>query len=180
MSCIIEEGASNMLGESKMKIMKVRFELNGRKVEANTSPYTSLTVMLRDELVIKSVKIGCEHGECGACTILVNGLPMTSCIILAPQVEGQHITTLEGLEHNPLMIDLRQAFIENGAIQCGFCTPGMLISSYALLRDNPSPTQEEVKMGIEGNICRCTGYIKIIEAVLDAAERITSERTEDN
>jgi carbon-monoxide dehydrogenase small subunit len=155
--------------------MKIRFELNGKKVEAETTPYTSLTDMLRNELWVQSVKKGCEHGECGACTILVDGLPMTSCIILAPQAEGRHITTLEGLEHNPLMIDLRQAYIENGAIQCGFCTPGMLISSYALLRDNPQPTPEEVKVGIEGNICRCTGFTKIIEAVLDAAERIAPE-----
>jgi carbon-monoxide dehydrogenase small subunit len=155
--------------------MKIRFELNGRKIEAEVNPYTSLTDLLREELGVKSVKKGCEHGECGACTILVNGLPMTSCIILAPQAEEQHITTLEGLENNPLMIDLRQAFIENGAIQCGFCTPGMLISSYALLRDNPKPSIEDVKIGIEGNICRCTGFTKIIEAVLDAAERIAPE-----
>jgi carbon-monoxide dehydrogenase small subunit len=131
--------------------------------------------MLREDLGIQSVKKGCEHGECGACTVLVNGLPMTSCIMLAPQVEGKYVTTLEGLEYKALMIDLRQAFIENGAIQCGFCTPGMLISSYALLRDNKHPSPEEVKLGIEGNICRCTGFTKIIEAVLDAAERITIE-----
>jgi carbon-monoxide dehydrogenase small subunit len=155
--------------------MKVRFELNGKKVETEATVYTGLVDMLRDELGIKSVKKGCEHGECGACTILVDGLPMASCLILAPQVEGCHITTLEGLEHNPLMIDLRQAFLDNGAIQCGFCTPGMLISSYALLRDNPKPNPMEVKIGIEGNICRCTGYTKIIEAILDAAERMAPE-----
>lgn len=158
-----------------MNTMKISFELNGKEVEAETTAYTSLLDMLRDELDVKSVKKGCESGECGACTVLVDGLPMTSCIILAPQAEGRHITTIEGLEHNPLMIDLRQSFIENGAIQCGFCTPGMLISSYALLRDNPHPTPEEVKIGIEGNICRCTGFTKIIEAVLDAAERIAPE-----
>jgi carbon-monoxide dehydrogenase small subunit len=155
--------------------MKVTFELNGKKVEADTTPYTNLLDMLREELGVKSVKKGCEHGECGACTILIDGFPMTSCLLLAPQAEGMHITTLEGLEMNPLMIDLRQAFIDNGAIQCGFCTPGILISSYVVLRENPQPTLEEVKIGIEGNICRCTGYTKIIEAVLDAAERITPE-----
>ena len=155
--------------------MEVNFKLNGEKATVEVSPYTTLIDMLRDELGIQSVKKGCEHGEYGACTLLVNGLPMTSCIILAPQVEGKHITTLEGLEHKALMIDLRQAFIENGAIQCGFCTPGMLISSYALLRDNPNPSPDEVKLGIEGNICRCTGFTKIIEAVLDAAERIAVE-----
>ena len=155
--------------------MIVNFKLNGEKVTADVPPYTTLTDMLRDELGIQTVKKGCEHGECGACTLLVNGLPMASCIILAPQVEGKHVTTLEGLEHKAMMIDLRQAYIENGAIQCGFCTPGMLISSYALLRDNQNPSPHEVKLAIEGNICRCTGYTKIIEAVLDAAERIAIE-----
>ena len=155
--------------------MIVNFKLNGEKVTADVPPYTTLTDMLRDELGIQTVKKGCEHGECGACTLLVNGLPMASCIILAPQVEGKHVTTLEGLEHKAMMIDLRQAYIENGAIQCGFCTPGMLISSYALLRDNQNPSPDEVKLAIEGNICRCTGYTKIIEAVLDAAERIAVE-----
>ncbi|MBT3283509.1 (2Fe-2S)-binding protein [Candidatus Bathyarchaeota archaeon] len=155
--------------------MEVNFTLNGEKATVDVPPYTTLTDMLRDEMNIQSVKKGCEHGECGACTLLVNGLPVASCIILAPQVEGKHITTLEGLEHKAMMIDLRQAYIENGAIQCGFCTPGMLISSYALLRDNQNPSPDEVKLAIEGNICRCTGFTKIIEAVLDAAERIAVE-----
>jgi len=105
----------------------------------------------------------------------LNGNPVASCLVLAPQVEGRYVTTLEGLEKNPLMIDLREAFVENGAVQCGFCTPGMLISAYALLRDNPHPTEHEVKRGIEGNICRCTGFTKILEAILDAAERISPE-----
>jgi aerobic-type carbon monoxide dehydrogenase small subunit (CoxS/CutS family) len=164
-----------MHGENEVNKMNIRIELNGEKVDIDASPQTSLVDMLRDHLNINSVKKGCESGECGACTVLLDGIPVTSCIILAPQAEGHRITTLEGLEHNPLMIDLREAFIENGAIQCGFCTPGMLISSYALLRDNPNPTAEEVKIGIEGNICRCTGYTKIIEAILDAAERIAPE-----
>jgi carbon-monoxide dehydrogenase small subunit len=164
-----------MSGEGKVKILKIDFELNGEKVEVYVPPYMSLIDMLREEMGVQSVKKGCEHGECGACTIMVNGTPMTSCIILAPQVEGKRVTTLEGLENTALMIDLRNAFIENGAIQCGFCTPGMLISSYALLRDYPNPSPEQVKVGIEGNICRCTGFTKIIEAVLDAAERIAPE-----
>jgi len=155
--------------------LRIRFDLNGKKVEADVEPYTSLLDLLRDEFNLKSVKKGCESGECGACTVLYDGLPVTSCMMLAPQADGHYITTLEGLKHNPLMIDLREAFMENGAIQCGFCTPGMLISSYALLRDNPHPTPEEVKTGIEGNICRCTGFTKIIEAILDAAERIEPE-----
>ena len=158
-----------------MNTMRVNFGLNGAPVTVDAEPYTSLVDMLRDELDAKSVKKGCEQGECGACTVLLDGSPVASCLVLAPQVEGRYVTTLEGLEKNSLMIDLREAFMENGAVQCGFCTPGMLISAYALLRDNPHPTEREVKRGIEGNICRCTGFTKILEAILDAAERIAPE-----
>jgi len=155
--------------------MRISFELNGTPVSVGVLPYTSLLDTLRDELDVKSVKKGCEQGECGACTVLLDGSPVASCLLLAPQAEGRHVTTLEGLEKNSLMIDLREAFMENGAVQCGFCTPGMLISAYALLRDNPHPTELEVKRGIEGNICRCTGFTKILEAILDAAERMAPE-----
>ena len=151
------------------------FELNGKNVDAEAKPTMTLLELLRGELGVMSVKKGCEQGECGACTVLLDGLPMTSCLILAPQVDGRHVTTVEGLAENPLMKELRNAFMENGAVQCGYCTPGMLLSAYALLRDNPHPSEEEVKTGIEGNICRCTGYVKIIEAILDAAERIAPE-----
>jgi carbon-monoxide dehydrogenase small subunit len=153
----------------------VNFELNGSGVYVDAPATMTLLDMLRRELGVTSVKKGCEQGECGACTVLVDGYPMTSCIILAPQVEGLHICTVEGLVDNPLMKELRQAFLENGAVQCGFCTPGMLLSAYALLRDNRCPTEEEIKTAIEGNICRCTGYVAIIEAILDAAERITPD-----
>lgn len=155
--------------------MRINFELNGTPISVDVEPYTSLVDTLRDELDVKSVKKGCEQGECGACTVLLDGNPVASCLVLAPQVEGRHVTTLEGLDKNPLMNDLREAFVENGAVQCGFCTPGMLISAYALLRDNPHPTEHDVKRGIEGNICRCTGFTKILEAILDAAERIAPE-----
>jgi carbon-monoxide dehydrogenase small subunit len=151
------------------------FDLNGKSVAVEAKSTTTLLDLLRVQLGVTSVKKGCEQGECGACTVLLDGLPVTSCLILAPQVDGRHVTTVEGLAENPLMKELRNAFMENGAVQCGFCTPGMILSSYALLRDNPHPSEEEVRAGIEGNICRCTGYVKIIEAILDAAERIAPE-----
>lgn len=155
--------------------MRVTLELNGRKVECETRHNQTLLDLLRVDLGVTSVKKGCEQGECGACTVLLDSAPVTSCLVLAPQVEGRAVTTVEGLVDDPVMGALQRAFMEDGAIQCGFCTPGMLLSAYALLRENPEPTEEEVKKAIEGNLCRCTGYIKIIEAILDAAEEITAE-----
>jgi carbon-monoxide dehydrogenase small subunit len=151
------------------------FELNGKNVDVDAKPTMTLLELLRGELGVLSVKKGCEQGECGACTVLLDGSPVTSCLVLAPQVEGRRVLTIEGLADNPLMKELRDAFLENGAVQCGYCTPGMLLSAYALLKDNRHPTEEEVRVGIEGNICRCTGYVTIIEAILDAAERIAPE-----
>jgi aerobic-type carbon monoxide dehydrogenase small subunit (CoxS/CutS family) len=155
--------------------MNISFELNGGNVAVETRPNRTLLDLLRDELGVTSVKKGCQQGECGACTLLINGIPVTSCMVLAPQVEGRKVTTLEGLEDDPLMNKLQAAYVENGAVQCGYCTPGMLISSYALLRENPTPTEDEIKIAIEGNICRCTGYTKIIAAIGDAAERMAPE-----
>ena len=155
--------------------MKLTFELNGQEVECETRENETLLDLLRIDLGVTSVKRGCENGECGVCTVLLDGIPVTSCLVIAPQVEGRAVTTIDGLIDDPLMEKLRQAFMEDGAVQCGFCTPGMLISAYALLRDNPPPAEEEVKLGIGGNICRCTGYTKIIEAIMDAAERIADE-----
>ena len=158
-----------------MREMKVSFELNGENVIVETRPNRTLLDLLRDELRVTSVKKGCQQGECGACTLLLDDIPVTSCIVLAPQVDGRKVTTLEGLEDDPLMTGLREAFVENGAVQCGFCTPGMLISSYTLLRETPDPTEDEIKIAIEGNICRCTGFTKIIAAIGDAAERMADE-----
>jgi len=152
--------------------MKVSFMLNGRDIEVEAPGNRALLDLLRDDLGVKSVKKGCENGECGACTVLLDGAPVTSCLVLAPQVEGKTVTTVDGLEDDPFMVKLRQAFLEDGAIQCGFCTPGMLISSYALLKGNPKPTADEVKKAIEGNLCRCTGYVAIIKAILHASEMI--------
>jgi len=155
--------------------MRITFQLNGRRVGCETPQNRTLLDLLRVDLCLTSVKKGCEEGECGACTVLLDGMPINSCLMLAPQVEERRVTTVEGLVDDPVMEELRRAFMEDGAIQCGFCTPGMLLSAYALLRENPKPTVEEVKTAIEGNLCRCTGYVKIIEAVLDAAEGIEAE-----
>ncbi len=154
--------------------MKISFTLNGKSAKVETSANQTLLDLLRNDLGIQSVKKGCEAGECGACTVLLDEKPVTSCLVLAPQVENRRVTTVEGLVEDELMRALREAFMVNGAIQCGFCTPGVLLSAYALLRENSKPTKLEVKKGIEGNICRCTGYFKIIDAVMDAAERVAN------
>jgi len=153
----------------------ISFELNGRGVSLEAASNRTLLDLLRLDLGVTSVKRGCEQGECGACTVLLDGRPVNSCMVLAERVNWRRVTTIEGLEGEPIMAALREAFMEGGAVQCGFCTPGMLISSYALLAENLRPSGEEVKAAIEGNVCRCTGYVKIVEAVLDAAERIAPE-----
>jgi aerobic-type carbon monoxide dehydrogenase small subunit (CoxS/CutS family) len=153
----------------------ISFELNGRGVSLKVASNRTLLDLLRVDLGVTSVKRGCEQGECGACTVLLDGRPVNSCMVLAERVNWRRVTTIEGLQGEPLMVALWEAFMEGGAVQCGFCTPGMLISSYALLAENPRPTGEEVKAAIEGNVCRCTGYVKIVEAVLDAAERTAPE-----
>jgi carbon-monoxide dehydrogenase small subunit len=155
--------------------MMVSFHLNGRVVNARAEANRTLLEFLRLDLGMTSVKKGCEQGECGACTVLLDGSPVNSCLVLAHQVLGRAVTTIDGLVNDTVMVVLREAFMESGAVQCGFCTPGMLLSAYALLRRNPKPTNVDVKIAIEGNLCRCTGYINIIKAVLNAAERIATE-----
>jgi aerobic-type carbon monoxide dehydrogenase small subunit (CoxS/CutS family) len=127
--------------------------------------------VLRDDLGLTGSKKGCDSGECGACTVLLDGLPILACITLACEVEGKQIDTIEGLAKGSRMSPLQKAFIEHGAIQCGFCTPGMVLSASALLRSSPAPTVEEIKRSISGNLCRCTGYLKIVEAIHSAAQQ---------
>jgi carbon-monoxide dehydrogenase small subunit len=153
----------------------VDFILNGNAVSCDTPANVILLDLLRRERGILSVKRGCEQGECGACTVLLDGSPVNSCMVLAARIQGREVTTIEGLRDEPVMVALRKTFMEGGAVQCGFCTPGMLISAYALLRDNPSPTAHEAKTAIEGNICRCTGYTLPIEGILKAAEMTPPE-----
>ena len=155
--------------------MMAYFVLNGKAVSCDAPANVILLDLLRSERGILSVKRGCEQGECGACTVLLDGRPVNSCMVLAARIQGREVTTIEGLRNEPVMAALRKTFMEGGAVQCGFCTPGMLISAYALLRDNPSPTPYEAKIAIEGNICRCTGYTLPIEGILKAAEMIPPE-----
>ena len=148
----------------------IKTKVNGKLYEQEVEARSTLLDILRDELKIKSVHRGCEDGECGACTVLLNGKPVCSCLVLAPQVGGAEVTTVEGLlkgdELHPLML----AFIENHAIQCGYCTPGVIMTAYYLLNNLTEFTDEELRKGIEGNLCRCTGYIHIIKAIKAAKE----------
>ena len=139
--------------------------VNGERIEKETDPGKRLLDFLRDDLGLTGVKEGCSEGECGACTVILDGQAVTSCTIYAGQVMDREILTIEGLEKNGELDILQKAFIQNGAIQCGFCTPGMILSCRALLLENPHPDREQIKRAIEGNLCRCTGYEKIIQAV---------------
>ncbi len=144
--------------------------VNGKTVEKMVEPGDTLLDVLREELGLKGVKKGCGKGECGACTIIMNGKAVNSCIVPAMQAVGAEIQTIEGLSNGNGLHPLQQTFIDCGAIQCGFCTPGMIMSSKALLDKNLKPTKEEIKQALAGNVCRCTGFVKIEEAVEKAAE----------
>ncbi len=149
--------------------MKIELRVNGdlyrREVEADVT----LLSLLRDVLGLTGTKWGCLTGDCGACTVLVDGEPVTSCLQLARQVEGREVTTIEGLDRDGGLNEVQAAFVANGAAQCGFCTPGMIVSVEALLRGNPSPDETEIREALAGNLCRCTGYNKIVDAALEAA-----------
>ncbi|MEY8387559.1 (2Fe-2S)-binding protein [Oscillospiraceae bacterium 38-13] len=152
-----------------MNKITVHFTVNHKPVAVETAPNKRLLDLLREDLNLTSVKEGCSEGECGACTVIFNGEPVTSCCILAGQAEGAEIITLEGVSPDGNPDAVQRAFMESGAVQCGFCTPGMILSAEALLMRNPDPTEEEVRLAMSGNLCRCTGYAKIVEAVLLAA-----------
>ena len=147
----------------------VKFSLNGKPVEVKTEPGQTLLSVLRDDLNIKSPKEACGQGDCGACVVLMDGKAVNSCLVLIAQIQDTEILTIEGLAENGELHPLQQNFIDNWAFQCGYCTSGMLMSVYGLLRVNPQPTREEIKAAIAGNLCRCTGYQEIIEAVEETA-----------
>jgi len=143
----------------------LKMVVNGKAVEVMVNPTWTLLKVLREELRLTGTKKGCEQGDCGACTVLLQGKAVNACLVLALQAEGKEIETIEGLGTPDRLHPLQKSFIQHGAVQCGFCTPGMLMSAVALLRKNPNPSVEEIKRGISGNLCRCTGYAKIIQAI---------------
>ena len=156
--------------------MPVRFEVNGNSVEVEVEPRLTLADCLRHKLRLTGTHVGCEHGVCGACTVLVDGAAVRSCLMLAVQADGHDILTVEGIAPNAdTLHPLQEAFRDNHGLQCGFCTPGILTTLIELLRDNPDPTEEDIRIGISGNLCRCTGYQNIVIAALDAAKRMRSE-----
>ena len=150
---------------------KLRFILNGKPVETEAADNARLLDVLRDTLGLTGTKEGCGVGECGACTVIVDGDAVDSCLYPALRANGKSVTTIEGLSKDGRLDRLQQAVLDHHALQCGFCTPGFIMSAKALLDKNPHPTREEVKVAISGNLCRCTGYEQLIEAILDAAER---------
>jgi carbon-monoxide dehydrogenase small subunit len=150
---------------------KLKFILNGKTVEVEAADNARLLDVLRDTLGLTGTKEGCGVGECGACTVIVDGDAVDSCLYPALRANGKSVTTIEGLAHDGRLDRLQQAVLDHHALQCGFCTPGFIMSAKALLDKNPHPTREEVKVAIAGNLCRCTGYEQLIEAILDAAER---------
>lgn len=155
-----------------MEKQELNMEVNGKRYSIRVEPYKTLADVLREDLGFKGVHKGCNRGECGACTVLMNGDTVNSCCVLALQAEGGNILTIEGLKENGKLHPLQKTFIEKGAVQCGFCTPAMILSAKKLLDENPNPTREEIKKAISGNLCRCTGYVKIIDAIEEASNRI--------
>lgn len=151
--------------------MQIRLTINGKVHEPDVSAGETLLELLR-RLGLKSVKFACGTGNCGACTVLLDGKPVLACLMVAPQADGRSVTTVEGLSADGGLHPLQQAFMELGAPQCGFCTPGMLMSAVGLLSENPDPTRQEIREAISGNICRCSGYVKVVDAVIAAAKAL--------
>ena len=160
------------MGNVTRKKQIVRFIVNGREYEEVIEPQMVLADVLRDELGLTGTKVSCGTGDCGTCTVLIDGKPVLSCLTLAITARDRDIMTIEGLAEGITLHPIQRAFIERGAIQCGFCTSGQIMAAKALLDENPNPTREEVKEALVGNLCRCTGYVKIVEAVLAAAEEM--------
>ena len=157
-----------------MNKQPLSIKVNGRARQTLVAPYYSLLDTLRDELQLTGTKKGCDEGDCGACTVILDGNPVTSCLVLALSAQGSEVTTVEGLASPEALHPVQQAFVERGGLQCGYCTPGLIMAAVGLLQDNPQPSAEEVKFAIGNNLCRCTGYTKVVEAILLAAERMAA------
>jgi carbon-monoxide dehydrogenase small subunit len=156
-------------------VKEISITVNGKVYEISVPPWRTLLEIIREDLGLTGTKEGCGLGECGACTVLMDGKAVNSCLVLAAEADGKQITTIEGLADGDKLHPIQQAFVDHGGLQCGFCTPGMIISAKALLDKNPNPTDEEIKQGIAGNLCRCTGYAKIIESIKAAAENMEAK-----
>ncbi len=150
----------------------ITLNVNGETVEAAVEPNRTLVQLLREDLGLTGTKHGCGLGDCGACTVILNGKPVNSCLVLAVQANGGDVITIEGLAENGKLHPIQPAFVDKGAIQCGFCSPGMILSAKALLESNSRPTEHEIRTAISGNLCRCTGYQKIVEAIQEVAKTI--------
>lgn len=158
-----------------MNEVTVTLTVNGRTHMVTTSAQKTLLYLLRDDLHLYGAKDGCREGECGACTVLLDGRPVNACLVLAGQVDGKEVTTIEGVATDDRLHPLQRAFVQAGAVQCGFCTPGLILSSVALLEQHPQPSDQQIRHALTGNLCRCTGYTKIIEAVKLAADEMAME-----
>lgn len=150
---------------------QIKITVNGKTQELQVKPWATLLEVIRDDLGLTGTKEGCGLGECGACTVIMDGNTVNACLVLAPEADGKEITTIEALAQGDKLHPIQEAFMEHGGLQCGFCTPGILVSTKALLDENPNPTDEEIRRGIAGNFCRCTGYTKIFESIKAAAQK---------
>lgn len=155
---------------------EIQLNVNGTVYDLSLEPRKTLLAVLRDRLGLTGTKEGCSTGDCGACTVLIDGEPVTSCLILAVAAAGREITTVEGIADRDALHPVQEAMVSSGGLQCGFCTPGFIVSSYGLLRKNPSPSEDEIRRALAGNLCRCTGYTKIVEAVQEAAKRMAGKK----
>jgi carbon-monoxide dehydrogenase small subunit len=158
-------------GKKEMR-QKIELNVNGKVCEVFVEPWKTLLEVLREDLGLTGAKMGCDDGNCGVCTVILDGKAIKSCLMLALQAKGKNILTIEGLGHEGNLHVLQQAFIDHFAVQCGFCTPGMILAAKALLDENPMATEDDIRRGLHGNICRCTGYVKIVEAILAAEYRL--------
>ncbi|HET7560662.1 MAG TPA: (2Fe-2S)-binding protein [Limnochordia bacterium] len=167
------------MSETKSKKVHVTAMINGVETEVLVEGRQTLLEVLRDGLGLTGTKEGCGNGNCGACTLHIDGKPVNSCLVLAPEIDGREVTTIEGLAERGELTALQRAFLERGSLQCGVCTPGFLMNATALLRDRPDPSEEEIRTVLAGNLCRCTGYDKIIKAVQDAAAELRAAGAKD-